>query len=208
MINLTGIKNIIFDFGGVVIDIDFQAAANSFKKLGISDFSKMYSQISQVQLFDRFEKGILSPQEFRTELKTFLPSKITDNQIDDAWNSMILNIPAKRVDLLLNLKNQYRTFLLSNTNKIHYDFYLHHFKNTYGFDNFSHIFEKAYFSFEMGMKKPDKDIFNYVLSNSQLIPNECLFIDDSEPNILTANTLGFSTYLLPPGKDICSLFQL
>jgi len=104
MINLTGIKNIIFDFGGVVIDIDFQAAANSFKKLGISDFSKMYSQISQVQLFDRFEKGILSPQEFRTELKTFLPSKITDNQIDDAWNSMILNIPAKRVDLLLNLK--------------------------------------------------------------------------------------------------------
>ncbi|HPT03952.1 MAG TPA: HAD family phosphatase, partial [Bacteroidales bacterium] len=122
MINLSGIKNIIFDFGGVVIDIDFQAAANSFKKLGISDFSRMYSQISQVQLFDRFEKGMLSPQEFRTELKIFLPSEISDNQIDAAWNSMILNIPAKRVDLLLNLKNQYRTFLLSNTNKIHYDF--------------------------------------------------------------------------------------
>jgi len=208
MIDLNGIKNIIFDFGGVIIDIDFQAIKPAFEKLGVSDFSTLYSQFYQTQLFDQFEMGTVSPQEFRTELKKLLPKNISDCEIDNAWNSMVLQIPDQRVQLLQKLKTRYRTFLLSNTNKIHYDFYLKNFRNDFGLNDFSELFEKTYFSFEMGMKKPNIDIFQYVLSQNRLIPQETIFIDDTEANLRVAKEMGMLTYLLPKGKDICELFRL
>lgn len=190
--NKDHIKNIIFDLGGVIINLDTQRTASEMKELGFDDFEKSYSLLNQTNLFDLLEKGLLTPDQFRMEIRKHISSTVSDVQIDEAWSAMLLDFPKERIELIQKTKSKYRTFLLSNTNKIHFDKYNSDFNTVYGF-SFNSLFEKAYYSFEIGHRKPDLDIYKHVLKHSNLIPDETLFIDDSEANIRTAKTLGVQT---------------
>ena len=200
------IKNIIFDFGGVICNIDHLIPERKFKELGIRNFDKMYSQAQQNNLFEDFEKNLISPKKFRNNIKSLIDRNISDEQIDEAWNSMILDIPKNKIDLLLKLKHQYRIFLLSNSNIIHYKVYINDFKAKSGLENFSDLFEKAWFSFDLQMRKPVKEIYEFVLKDANLKPEETLFIDDSIQNIKPAEELGIQCIFLKNGMDILNLF--
>ena len=123
MIDLRNIKNIIFDLGGVILNIDYQLTIDAFKKLSLNNFDQFYSQFTQNDLLIAMEKGEITPQEFRIQLRKYISKPVSDIMIDNAWNAMLLDFPPERIILLQKLKNKYRTFLLSNTNSIHLEFY-------------------------------------------------------------------------------------
>ncbi|MFL5764511.1 MAG: HAD family hydrolase [Bacteroidia bacterium] len=201
-------KNIIFDFGGVIINIDYQLLVGAFALIGLPHFEKYFSQADQRSLFDDYEKGKISSADFRERLKKQCIPGTTDEEIDAAWNSMILDLPKERLDLLLKLKKKYRTFLLSNTNEIHIRYIYEYLRNTYQLNDLSPFFEKVYLSYEMGERKPDSKIFEIVIGENGLHPDETLFIDDSVQHIEAAKKLGLSAYLLDVKKeDITKLFS-
>lgn len=200
------IKNIIFDFGGVILNIDYQLTIDAFKEIGMNNFDKAYSQAAQIHLFDNLEKGVISPQEFRNGIRNASGLDLSDEKIDYAWNKIILDLPKHRIDLLLKIRNNYNCFLLSNTNIIHYDLYIKQLQE-FGLESFDDVFKKSYFSFEMGMRKPDAEIFEFVLNQQLLIAEETLFIDDSIQHIETAANLGINVYHLKKGIEITDLFN-
>ena len=195
------IKNIVFDLGKVILNIDFNATEREFRKFNVNNFDELYSRAKQISLFDRLEEGKITPDNFRKELRNLINLSLTDMQIDNAWNSMLLDFPENRIRFLESIKSKYRIFLLSNTNKIHFDVYNENFEKHYGY-SFSTLFEKMYLSFEVGLRKPDKKIFQYLLGDSNIKPNETLFIDDTSEHIEAAKTLGFNTYLLKDKEEI------
>jgi len=190
------IKNIIFDLGNVILNIDTRISERAFAKQGLAGFDNLYTLALQAEIFDRLEVGAVSPSEFYSEFRKISKSNLSDEVIRDCWNALILDYPAARIELLKKLKSQYRTFLLSNTNKIHYEFYEDILRNEFGVDGLEALLEKAYFSHEIGLKKPDNQIFEFVLSNSGLVPEETLFIDDNKENILAADKFGIQTIWL------------
>jgi len=187
-----GIKNIIFDLGNVIINIAPENTSDDMQKFGFADFHKSYSLLNQTHLFDLLEKGEIAPEFFFEEINKQLINKINNEKIECAWNAMLLDFPEPRIKLIQQLTKKYRIFLLSNTNIIHYTKYAADFKHQFGFELDS-LFEKAYYSFELGLRKPDKEIFEHVIQKSNLNPSETLFIDDSKDNIKTAVSLGFKT---------------
>lgn len=206
-LNLDHINNVIFDLGGVILNISPEKTVEEMKKLGISNFDKLYSQLKQNETFDLLEKGMLTEDQFVAEILQHVDKQIEKKHIIEAWNALLLDFPEERIALLdeLNRSNRFRTFLLSNTNGIH--------KKTYNEDLYTHfskrlenLFEKAYFSHEMAMRKPDPEIFQYVLRREKLNPAETLFIDDSEVNIASASRLGLETFHIKDGVSIVDLF--
>lgn len=205
--NIEKIKNIIFDFGGVVIDIDFQLSIDSYNRLGAKEFEKVYCQAKQTGIFDDLDKGICSPEEFTERVKQYLPQNVTKQQITDAWNDIIIGFPGKRISFLKKLKDHYFTIMLSNTNKIHYDVYIKDLRENFDCKNLNDLFCKAYLSFEIGMRKPDKEIFELVFNENNIKKDESLFIDDFKLNIEAAAALGIPSLWLKKGVDICDLFD-
>ena len=193
------IKNIIFDLGNVIINIDPEQTAIEMKKLGFNDFEKSYSLLSQTNLFDFLEKGLIKPEQFHKEINSQLRTEVNSEEIDKAWGAMLLDFPKERIELIQNLKKKYRLFLLSNTNEIHYNQYNNDLINQFGF-GLNSLFEKAYYSFELGMRKPDANIFEYALKDADLNPSETLFIDDLEKNIDVADKMGINTIWLDISK--------
>lgn len=208
MIDLKHIKNIIFDLGGVLLNIDYNKTAQEFKKLGINNFEEIYSKAKQNHLFDKLEIGAITPEEFRNSLKQLISIDITDNQIDEAWNAMLLDFPYSRLELLKKVSKEFRIFLLSNTNEIHYEIYNKQLNEVYGIEKLENLFNKDFYSFKLGMRKPDDEIFEYVLNNQNLNPEETLFIDDSIQHIETAKKLGINTFHLTEGIDITDIFKI
>ncbi len=198
-------KNIIFDLGGVIINIDYQLTIDAFKKLGIENFERLYSQATQTKLFNRFETGKITPAQFRSEIKKLLSIRISNSQIDNCWRAMLLDFPQERLLFLEKLKKKYRLFLLSNTNQIHISEVSQILKRKNQFKIWNRIFEKKYFSHEIGMRKPDKEIYEFVLKENNLKAPETLFIDDSEQNIFGAKKAGLKTYFLKKGEEITEL---
>jgi putative hydrolase of the HAD superfamily len=209
MVNSGNIKNIIFDFGGVILNIDFERSVQAFRLLGIEEFGMLYSQHMQNELFNKLEKGMISPDDFRNELQDISGLYMTNEEIDEAWNALILDLPAYRIKMLDLVRSNYRIFLLSNSNVIHYECYIQQLRKEHGYRSFDEIFKKAYFSQDMGMRKPDEEIYQKVLKEQQLNPQETLFIDDSYPNIETAVKLGMMGHHLDihKGEDVCWLFD-
>ncbi|HKJ41304.1 MAG TPA: HAD family phosphatase [Sunxiuqinia sp.] len=201
------IKNIIFDWGGVITSIDFSATINAFKQYGINDFENYYSQTVQSELFVLHETGMISPEEFRSKLKCKIPAPITDEELDTAWMAMLGDTPRENINLLKRLKKRYRIFLLSNTNSIHVERYNQLLEHKFSFkDGLSGLFEEVYYSHEVGFKKPDTRIFSLLLEENQLIANETLFIDDTLQNIVSAAKLGMRTIHLKDGISLDSIF--
>ena len=130
----------------------------------------------------------------------------SDEQFDIAWNAILLDIPKERIELLLNLGKEYRIFMLSNTNSIHMIRMNQYLRNVFGINTYKDIFEKAYYSFEMGMRKPEREIFEFVLKDSGLNPSETLFIEDTQNNIDTARQLGIQTYFINKSQDVVKIF--
>lgn len=203
--NYRNIKNIIFDFGGVIINIDYHKTILEFEKLGIASFDKMFSQATQSHLMDRLEVGAITPSEFRNELRELMQQELSDEVLDHAWNEMLLDYPKHRLDFLLQIKPCYRTFLLSNTNKIHKDAYVASLKREHGYESLDGFFEKLYFSHEVGMRKPGHDIYQLVLRENGLKAEETLFIDDTPHNLTAPAEIGINVYHLAYGEDVVDM---
>ena len=201
---MNNIDTLIFDFGGVIINLDYSKPVDEFKKLGISDSKKLYSKEEQTSLFDSLECGQISDEKFLNEIR----KKSNTNDLElirKAWNSILLNIPEERVHLLKKLSLKYKIYLLSNTNSIH----LNEIISAYGekkWRNFISIFNEVYFSNQIGMRKPNEDVFFYLIKKNKLDVSKTLFIDDSPQHIKTAKKIGFKTYHLTDKEDIVSLF--
>ena len=161
---MNNIDTLIFDFGGVIINLDYSKPVDEFKKLGISDSKKLYSKEEQTSLFDSLECGQISDEKFLNEIRK--KSNTNDLElIKKAWNSILLNIPEERVHLLKKLSLKYKIYLLSNTNSIH----LNEIISAYGekkWRNFISIFNEVYFSNQIGMRKPNEDVFFYLIKKT------------------------------------------
>ena len=196
------IKNIIFDFGDIFIDLDKSAPVNEFLKLGLQTLTKETNAIDQA-----LEVGDISIENFVQQYQALLPNA-SEIEILNAWNSILKEFPIERLEFLQKLQKEdkYRLFLLSNTNDIHINF----IKNKVEFyEIFKNCFEQFYLSQEIGMRKPNADIFEFVLEMNKLNPEETLFIDDTKPNTDTAEKLGIKTWNLSPGvEDIRDLFTI
>ena len=193
------VKNIIFDLGVVIININTDLTVKAMKELGFSNFEESYTLFKQTDLFDRLEKGLINADFFRNELREHIIDDVTNKKFDEAWGAMLLDFPKARTDLINELSKKYNIYLLSNTNAIHYKQYTQDFIDQYGFE-FNSLFIKAYYSFQMGMRKPDIGIFEFALSDSNLLPEETLFVDDLLANIESAKRTGLQTMWIDISK--------
>lgn len=200
---INGIQHIIFDLGGVILNIDYQATEHAFRQLGIANFGALYSQLKQTPLFDEIETGKCSRIDFVKALQAAATGyELTEDQIISAWNAMLLDYPLRRLQLLQQLRLQYDLFLLSNTNEIHEAAFNEILLKTCGYNSIAHFFDKVYFSHRVGMRKPDAAVFQHILNENGLKPEHTLFIDDSPQHIETARSLGINTVFLEKGMTI------
>jgi FMN phosphatase YigB (HAD superfamily) len=197
-----GIKNVLFDLGAVLINIDYNKTAAAFQTLGYSDFEKMYSQFKSNNVFDNLETGHISETEFYEYMLEVGKGKVTRDQVTGAWNAMLIDFRIESLEFLKRLKQTHQLFLLSNTNTIHKAAFDRILKDQTGYDSLDVFFKKVYFSHEIGFRKPNEDIFNYVLKDAGISAEETFFIDDLYTNIDTARKLGFKTHLLLPNEKI------
>jgi glucose-1-phosphatase len=196
------VKHIIFDLGGVLLNIDYQATERAFVALGVTDFGERYSQLKQTTLFDDLEIGKISPEMFFDGIRSIAPLPLSDDQIRAAWNAMLLDFPLRRLQILQQLRIYHNLFLLSNTNIIHQEAFDKILYSVNGIPNIALFFDRAYFSHRVGLRKPMKEIFELVLHENSLLPEETLFIDDSPQHIATADQLGIQTIWLKKGMTI------
>jgi FMN phosphatase YigB (HAD superfamily) len=205
---MENIKNIIFDYGNVIFSLDFLKGQAAWKQLGINNPAEFFGHKQQDEIFDKFDRGEVTADQFRDYIRQKIGNpELTDDQINAAWNSMLLGIEAGNHELLLSLKDRYRTFLLSNINEIHYEYIMNYLKNDFGFDGNDHIFEKAYYSHLTGKRKPEPAIFEMVINENGLNPAETLFIDDSPQHLATAQKLGIQTFLMTTPDTLQQFFK-
>lgn len=200
------VKNIIFDLGGVILRIDYNLTATAFKNLGAADFDDIYSQARQNELFDRLEKGQISAGGFADEVRRMFRSKWSDAAIFDAWNAMLIDLPPDRIALLRKLSEKFRLFLLSNTNELHLAGCKAIFRSVLGREDLSPIFVREYYSHLLGMRKPDREVFDHILHEQGLQGEETLFIDDSIQHVEGGRRAGLFAHHLEAGQSIVSVF--
>lgn len=207
MATIQPIRNIIFDFGGVVLDIDPTQTLKELKKLGFENVGLLEHPDFKEGIMNKFERGILTPETFREKVRDFLGIDATDQEIDEAWNALLFDIPKERIAVIEQAKKQYNIFLLSNSNEIHYEVYVRDLQLRFGYREFDQLFDKAYFSFDLHLSKPNPEIFEFVLNQHKLKPEETLFIDDTLEHIEAARKLGLQTYHLQNPVRIRDLFM-
>jgi len=204
--SLPTIKNIVFDLGKVLLNLNFDATIDAFRNLGLGTEVVTPLQTYIDPVFYEFEVGIISPENFRNRVRQILNNPdATDQQIDDAWCAMLLDVPGYRVDLLKALKNKYDLYLFSNTNILHIRQFHQKFLKTYRIE-FPSLFRKVFYSHELKKRKPDLEAFHQVLELSGIHSEETLFIDDLEKNIEGASLAGMQTVWLRNGMDITEIF--
>lgn len=201
------IKNLLLDMGGVILDVSYQRVIETFKSYGIENFDKVYTQAKQVEIIDLFEEGKCTAEEFRDGIRKLVGKELSDEQIDKAWFSMILEIPRDVIQLLGILKLKYRLFLFSNTNVLHIEYLKKEFERQLGFDLFNCVFDKAFFSNEIHHRKPHPESFKYVLEQAGIEAEETLFIDDSKQHLEGASKVGLNTYWLTNGETLIDLYD-
>ena len=195
------INAIIFDFGDIFINLDKEGSINEFKKLGLEHLNEVLQEKN-----DLFEKGKISELEFIESFQKYIPSASIDD-IRKAWNKIIGDFPLYRLEFLQMLVGKYRLFLLTNTDSIHIEHFEHKVGQSFSRD-FYQCFEKVHYSYEMGMRKPDENIFNYLIKHHDLSPKRTLFIDDKKENTDAAERLGIQVWNLQVGQeDVVDLFK-
>lgn len=203
------IKALIFDLGGVLVDLDWDRCVNNFRNLGVDSIENLISTTHQKGFILDYELGFINDNQFRNEVRKIANSEIPDKLIDDAWLSLLVGIPEEKLELLLSLKKDYRILMLSNTNKMSFE----HCRNIYF--NFRHhsindFFDHCYLSYEMHLCKPSNEIFDTMLRNGNLAPNEVLFLDDGDKNIEAAKNRGINVLKITPYTSISEwgLFEI
>lgn len=204
---MKGIKNLIIDFGGVIINLTRNRCIEAFEQLGVLNIrEQIVNNYQHKDLFMQIELGSITSTQFRDGIRRLAQQPLTDEQIDIAWIAMLDDVPDYKLDLLLELRKKYNTMLLSNTNEIHW---LWAEKNSFSYKGYqaSDFFGKIYLSYELHMLKPDMEIFEYVLQDASIRPEETLFIDDAVPNCRTAELLGLHTFTPQPREDWSYIFK-
>jgi glucose-1-phosphatase len=198
---MQAIKNIIFDLGGVFININYPKTEQAFINLGITNFPQLYNQHHASSLFEDLETGKISPENVYEKFREISGIQLTNQQIQDAWNAMLEDFLLEELTWLEKIKNKYNIFLYSNTNQIHYDFFTQKFRDVTGNKNFDDYFIKAYYSHTLGLRKPYPASFTAILQEQNLVAQETLFIDDTISNIDGAKLAGLQTiHLIPPAR--------
>ena len=200
------VKNIVFDLGNVIIDLDIERTWMQLKHWLGDDYELALKNIRpDDDIFIQFEVGKISEEEFFEALRSATEGPLSIRQLKEAWNGMLLQIPPQRFEMLARLKEIYNVYLLSNTNKTHVDWVDGYLRTVYGFtiDDFdSRYFHKSYYSHLIYLRKPNENIYEYVLNDANLIASETLFIDDNAQNIEGAKRVGLQTILHPIGDEI------
>lgn len=199
---ITGIKHIIFDLGGVLLNIDYSLTEQSFIALGIENFPQLYSQLKQTSLFDDFETGKIDTGHFIGELAKISGQDLHHHRLISAWNAMLLDFPLRRLQILQQLRLHHDLILLSNTNEIHEAAFNKILMDSHSIPNIGVFFDKVYLSHRVGMRKPDTEIFQRILDDTGFKPEHTLFIDDSPQHIEGAKKLGIQTIYLEKGMTI------
>ncbi len=205
--DLTNIKNIIFDLGKVLLNLDFNATIEAFRNLGFNGNVLDHALVYKDPVFYELETGKITPTEFCNKVRKILNNpEITDLQIEDAWYAMIKDIPASRVEVLQKLAENYKVYLFSNTNQIHIERLHQKFRKDFGFE-FPSLFVKDFYSHEIHFGKPDVNSYLKVIELSGVKPEESLFVDDLEKNIEGAQKAGLKTFWLRDGMEMAEIFS-
>ena len=200
------VKNLLFDLGGVIMNIRRQNAVDALVKIGMADADSFLGDYAQQGPFLKLEEGAISESEFRNEIRVLIPVDVTDEQIDDAFCHFLLGIPKYRLDALETLHKSYKIYMLSNTNSIMWNSVISDEFKKAGHD-INYYFDGVVTSFDAKCVKPDAKIFNSVVENFNIKPEETIFFDDSQANIDAAAALGFKTAYVMPGTEFMDLIK-
>ena len=194
-------KSLIFDLGNVLYDIDFSKMYAAFDTLGIPNFENHFTLNKSDQIFFDLEKGLINEQEFCDGFNALYKLSLSNDQIVGAWNSLLIGYRKESIEWIKKHNSIYPTFLYSNTNQIHYDYFIPQYAQEIG-GNFENLFKTPYFSHKMGQRKPDPASFQHILEKEGLVAQETLFIDDNEPNVIAAASVGLQVLYLQPGMRV------
>jgi glucose-1-phosphatase len=198
---IMAIKNILFDFGGVFLQVDYKRTEQAFINAGITNFHDLYSQQSASPLFEDLETGKIDEKNFYQQLRQTSGVDLSDETIMRCWNSILGEYYPAAIEKAKQLKEYYRLFLFSNTNIIHYKCFMNIYHEQFGKDDFNDLFGKVYYSHEVGVRKPYPESYTWVLKDAEISAAETLFIDDTKSNIEGAEKVGLQTlHLKPPMK--------
>jgi len=199
------IKNIIFDLGGVILPIDISLTTEAYKKLGVSNIEELFALGHADSFFKEYEAGLISDEQFVQRIKGLIHEPVTDETVIKAWNALLLDFPPERIEFLKKLRPKYRLFLFSNTNAIHHKAFIQRYAEISGGVNFDDLFETAWYSHIIKMRKPDVAAFQFIIKESGINASETLFIDDALINVEGAMKAGLQAVHLSVGKTILEL---
>lgn len=200
------IRHIIFDLGGVLLNLDVEGCTRAFEKAGLKDIRSVLTGTNEGGIFSEYERGEIGTPEFRDGIRQLASQSLTDDEIDRMWVNELLDIPQEKLDLLVSLRSKYDIYLLSNTNELHWQ---HVVESLLPQQNYrvEDLFKETFLSFRMKLAKPDPEIFREVLCQAGLKPEETLFIDDSAVNCQAAQSVSIQTEHYKPGNDLSLLFN-
>jgi putative hydrolase of the HAD superfamily len=199
------IKHIIFDLGGIFLNLNYAHTASAFRQLGVVNFDELFTQHHANPLFAKLETGEVSEEDFYQQIRAITSVSLTDAQIAEAWNGMLLDMPMERIVWLQQVARQYPIYLFSNTNAIHYQQLMQICRRDLGEIDFNGLFRFAGYSHQLGYRKPDAASFRLLLQQLNIEPHHTLFIDDTPGNIKGAQELGLHTLFLPPPQQVLEL---
>lgn len=202
------IRNIVFDFGNVLFDLDLPAIGREIRRLVGDQYEVLRERLQQSGVFELYETGGLSTEEFVDAIRFAGPAPLSAEQVVAAWNSIFIGMPAERFDMLLRLRRHYNVFLLSNINELHAAWIDDYLLREHGISDFqSRYFDGVYYSHLIRLRKPDREIYEYVLADAEILPGETLFIDDLEENVAAARTVGIQGIVKQPDVDVATLLS-
>lgn len=196
---------IIFDLGGVILNIDISKTREAFENIGFPEIHNLFGLGHADSFFKEHENGRVSDEEFIRKIVEKLQGKVSEEQVIQAWNALLLDFPPDRISYIKQLKDRYRLFLFSNTNGIHQQAFSRLYRSEFNGESMDELFEKAYYSHTAGFRKPDPEGFVHILNENQLLPEQTIFIDDALVNVEAARALGIRGIHLQPGQDIREL---
>lgn len=198
---------IIFDLGNVIVDIDYEVMLHEFAHISTVDFSEIVAYSRQDKVFDHYEKGLISTAEFRQALRKYIRQDVSDAAIDAAWNSILIDYPADKFELLKLLRGKYKILALSNINELHAEAIDKQISHLFGEQGMSSFFDRLFYSHKLGLRKPEAGIYRLLLEAENLDPARTLFIDDKKENTDAAQQLGIKTYHLNDRSKLVPLFK-
>jgi len=200
----SNIKNILFDLGGVILDINVQATLKQFYELGFPAELMQFPNSMTTDLYFKYETGKLNTEQFRNQIRKAAGVEMTDRAFDEAWNAMLVRFPEERVALLNELSKRYKLYMLSNTSALHVKVFEKMYLDSAG-ESMHQVFDKIYYSHEIGWHKPDREAWEYVIKDAGIKAEETLFLDDNIHNIKASQELGFQAIHIHERTSLMSL---